>query len=197
MKTNRKIVQLILISLGFFLILITYFLYPKIVKNKMSEKEIAKEETFKTESQEKLTNTFEALEYKGLYNNDNPFIVTSEKAFILEKEPNIVYMTSMHVTLLMNDGRSIIITSDKGIYNKESFDLIFENNVRAVDGKTTVLAQNLELLTSEDYITAYNNVSLTNNKGSLQADKIFYDFNTKRYRISMFDNTKVKVQLIK
>jgi len=197
MKTNRKIVQLSLISLGFFLILITYFLYPKIVKNKMSEKEIAKEETFKTESQEKLTNTFEALEYKGLYNNDNPFIVTSEKAFILEKEPNIVYMTSMHVTLLMNDGRSIIITSDKGIYNKESFDLIFENNVRAVDGKTTVLAQNLELLTSEDYITAYNNVSLTNNKGSLQADKIFYDFNTKRYRISMFDNTKVKVQLIK
>jgi len=197
MKINRKTVQLSLISLGFFLILITYFLYPKIIKNKISKKEIAEEEMFKTESQEKLTNTFETLEYKGLYKDDNPFIVTSEKAFILEKEPSIVYMTKMHVALHMNDGRTITITSDKGTYNKESFDLVFENNVRAVDGKTTVLAQNLDLLTSEDYVSAYNNVSLINNKGSLQADKIFYDFNTKNYRISMFDNTKVKVKLIK
>ena len=36
----------------------------------------------------------------------------------------------------------IIITSDKGRYNKvNSYDCFFENNVKAIDGKTTVLSR--------------------------------------------------------
>ena len=41
----------------------------------------------------------------------------------------------------MNDGRIIIITSDNGSYNKVSYDCFFENNVKAIDGETTVSSQ--------------------------------------------------------
>ena len=193
MTTNKKIVQLSLISIGLFLILATYFLYPKFLKEKTVQD--SKITTDITDSEEH--NTFENVEYKGLYDIDKTYKVKAEEAYILIKEPNVVYMSNMRVTLNMDDGRIIIITSDKGSYNKVSYDCFFENNVKAVDGETTVLSETLDLITTEDFATAYNDVFLTNDKGSLQADKIHYDFETKSYRVSMFNDKKVKIKLIK
>jgi len=198
MTANKRIVQLSLISFGLFLILATYFFFPKIIENKFLEEETVKDDVSKTAmTDSKERNTFENVEYKGLYDINKPFKVKSEKAYILIKEPDVIYMTNMHVTLDMDDGRVIIITSDKGKYNKVTYDCFFENNVKAIDGETTVLAENLDLLATEDSATVYNNVFLTNDKGSLRADKVHYDFETKYYQISMFSDKKVKIKLIK
>ena len=198
MTANKRIVQLSLISIGLFLILATYFFYPKMIKNKFLEEETVKHGVSKTDiTSSKERNTFENVEYKGLYDINKPFKVKSEKAYILIKEPDVIYMTNMYVTLDMDDGRVIIITSDKGKYNKVTYDCFFENNVKAIDGETTVLAENLDLLATEDSATVYNNVFLTNDKGSLQADKVYYDFETKYYHVSMFNDEKVKIKLIK
>ena len=198
MTANKRIVQLSLISIGLFLILATYFFYPKIIKNKLLEEETVEDVVTKTDmTDSKERNTFEDVEYKGSYDINKPFKVKSENAYILLKNSDVVYMTKMHVTLDMDDGRVIIITSDKGIYNKVSYDCFFENNVKAIDGETTVLAENLDLLATEDSATVYNNVFLTNDDGSLRADKVYYDFETKYYQISMFNDGKVKIKLIK
>jgi lipopolysaccharide assembly outer membrane protein LptD (OstA) len=165
------------------------------IKNKFLEEETVKENVIATDSKE--SNTFESVEYKGIYDIDKQFKVKAEKAYILIKDQDIVYMTNMHVALDMDDGRIIIITSDNGSYNKVSYDCFFENNVKAVDGETTVLSENLDLLASEDTAAAYNNVFLTNDKGSFRADKVYYDFETKHYQVSMFSDKKVKIKLIK
>ena len=196
MTTNKKIVQLALISFGFFLILATYLFYPKIYENKLLEKEnIIKDNIVKTD--DNTDNVFENVEYKGLYNVNNSFTVSSEKAYVLTEEPSLVFMTKMKVALHMNEGKVVIITSKKGKYNKETYDIFFIGNVKATDDKTIVLADNLDLLATEDLAAIYNNVILTNDNGSLQADKIDYDFETKYYQISMFDDEKVEVKLIK
>ena len=193
MTANKRIVQLSLISIGFLLILATYFFYPKFLKEEAVEDDMIKADS--TDSKER--NTFINVEYNGFYGNNKPYKVKSEKAYILIKEPNVVYMTNMHVTLDMDDGRIIIITSNNGSYNKITYDCFFENNVKAIDGETTVLAENLDLLATEDTATVYNNVFLTNDTGSLRADKVYYDFETKYYHISMFSDEKVKIKLIK
>ena len=195
MKTNKKIIQLTLISIGLFLILGTYYFYPKLNKYKSQEVEFVKKEIIETDDGK--SNLFENVEYKGLYNLDKPFIVKSEKAFILKDESEIVYMQNMNVTLHMSDGKIVVITSDEGSYNKVSYDCIFEGNVVANDGETTIFADNLDLITSKDFATIYNNVVLKNNEGSLRADKLDYNFETKYYHISMFSDKKVKVKLIK
>ena len=198
MTSNKRAVQLSLISIGLLLILATYFFYPKIIENKFLEEETDKIGANKTDiTDSKERNTFENVEYKGLYSINKLFKVKAEKAYVLTKDPNIVYMTNMHVTLDADDGRVIIITSDKGRYNKVSYDCFFENNVKAIDGETTVLAGNLDLLATEDTATVYNNVFLTNDKSSLRADKVYYDFETKHYQVSMFSDDKVKIKLIK
>ena len=193
MKVNKKIVQLSLISVGLFLILSTYFLYPKFFKGKGVQDDLIKTET----DDGKERNTFQNVKYKGIYDINKTYTVKAEKAYILTNDPNVVYMSNMHVTLDTEDGRVIVITSDSGRYNKVSYDCFFENNVKAADGETIVFAENIDLLASEDSAVVYNDVFLTNDKGSLRADKVYYDFETKYYRVSMFDDKKVKIKLIK
>tara|TARA_B100002003_G_scaffold160958_1_gene149452 strand:- start:443 stop:1042 length:600 start_codon:yes stop_codon:yes gene_type:complete len=199
MTSNRKIIQFSLISIGVLLILATYFLYPKIEKNKLlEEKKIVKKDKDEIVIADKNeANIFEHVEYKGIYNIDTPFVINSDKANITKEEPDIVYMTNMSVILHLNDGRTVTITSDRGKYNKVTYDCYFENNVRATDGESLILAENLDLLSNKNTVSVYNDVVLTGNKGSLQADKINYDLSTRKFNISMFGDKKVKIKLIR
>ena len=192
MKENRKLIQIILIFAGLFLIIATYFYYPKINENKLRGSVIQDKPT----DEAIKDNTFENVEYKGLYDFDKPFIIISEKAYVLSENPNIIYMTDMKVTINMSDERTVIIRGDKGTYNKKTYDCFFENNVKATDGKTTIQSENLDLFASKDTASIYNNVNLINENGSLKADKVDYDFETNYYKISMFNDKKVKINLI-
>jgi lipopolysaccharide assembly outer membrane protein LptD (OstA) len=68
--------------------------------------------------------------------------------------------------------------------------------VRAVDGETIITAENLDLLATKNIIEAYNNVNLDNATGSLQADKINYNFDTKHFKVSMFSDKAIKMKVI-
>ena len=165
----------------------------------LTEKKLAlvEEEKVTKTIEGKSSNTFKNIEYGGLYDFDKPFTVKSESAYIKTEEPDIVYMTKMYVILLLADNRTVIITSDKGSYNKVTYDCIFEDNVKATDGETVILAENLDLLATEDSAVIYNNVYLTDERGSIKADKVNYDFETKYYNISMNSvNKKVKIKFI-
>ena len=150
----------------------------------------------KIDKQEEKT-SFENVEYKGLYNLDKPFTIGSEKAYIVNEEPNLVYMSNMHVVLHLTDGRIVNIFSDQGRYNKETYDCFFEKNVRATDGETNIFAKNLDLLATESVVQIYNNVELMYPTGSLKADKIDYNFETKNFKVSMFNDQQIKMKVVK
>ena len=196
MKKQQKI-QITLILIGFLLIFTTYFYYPYMSRTKFVEDQPTHEDLEGIQDDERTF--FKSVEYKGFYDLNKPFIVKSEKAYILSGDPDVMHMTNMHVILYLSDGRIVNIISNKGKYNKVTYDCFFEDNVKAVDDKTTILAENLDLLATENSANVYNNVILTNDKGSLQADKVHYDILEKNYKISMFDdkNNKVKIKLIK
>ena len=194
MNKNKKI-QIALIIFGSLLIFSTYFFYPKISEKKILKNELNIKEPLKITTEQ--SNVFENVSYEGFYNVINPFTINSDNAYILEEEPEIVYMKEMHVTLYMNDGRIIVITSDEGVYNKVSYNCFFKNNVKATDGETELLSDNLDLLANEDYASVYNNVVLSSNKGTMVADKVDYNFETELYDITMFDDKPVKIKLIK
>ena len=198
MKSNIRTIQISFVSIGIFLILATYYFYPKITGKKIIKSEvesIGKENNIILDGKE--GNLFENVEYKGIYNSDNTFSVKSEKAIIFDESPDEVLMNNMHVTLYMNDGRIINITSDTGTYNKVNYNCFFRNNVKATDGETVILSKNLDLISKENYASVYNDVILTSDKDSLIADKIRYDFETELYDISMFDGKMIKIKLIK
>ena len=141
MKKQQQKVQIILILIGLLLIVMTYFYYPYINKEKLSDDQLADESLEKALDDDQNT-SFENVEYKGLYDFDKTFTVKSEKAYMLNEEPDVVYMTNMHVILYLSDGRTVNIMSNKGKYNKLTYDCFFEQNVRATDGEIKILAKN-------------------------------------------------------
>ena len=52
-------------------------------------------------------------------------------------------------------------------------------------------------LSAKNIVKIYNNVNLKNISGSLQADKVDYDFETKYFKVSMFNDEKIKMKVIK
>ena len=196
MKKKQQRTQLILISIGFVLILLTYFYYPYVIKNK-NAKDLVVNQDLKKNVDDKKLNTFENVEYEGLYDFDKPFSVKSKSAYILNEDPDLVYMTNMRVILYLKGDRIVNITSNKGKYNKATNDCFFEENVRATDGETKIFAENLDLIATENFVKVYNEVKLNNPEGSLVADKVDYDFETKYFKVSMFGDKSVKMKVIR
>ncbi len=196
MKKKHLRVQLTLVSIGLLLFVLTYLLYPNIIKNKVSEDLSTSKDFEKTIRSEEMT-TFDSLEYKGIYDFDKPFKVKSKKAYMLNEEPDIVYMYNMHVILHLTDGRTVNITSEKGRYNKITQDCFFEQNVKATDGSTKIFAENLDLLATKNFLEIYNNVSLDNAMGYVEADKINYNFETKHFKVLMFDDKSIKMKIFR
>ena len=150
MKTNSRRIQLVLLSIGLLLFVLTYLYYPYFNKNKYFEKPTVKKDFKKTIGADQITN-FENIEYKGLYDFDKPFIVHAEEAYIKTNEdPDVVWMKNMRVVLYLSDERIVTITSDFGHYQKLTYDCYFENNVLATDGDTQISGSNLNLLATEN-----------------------------------------------
>jgi len=196
MKTNIKTLQISIISFAFLLIIVTYFYIPKIEERKLKEKALQKNEIIE-DSNESIENIFEKVTYEGIYQIENPFVIKAETAKILSEEPSIVYMNSMDVTIKLKSGEIVVITSDSGRYDKINYDIFFEGNVKAIHKDTELFSDNLDLL-ADQHATIYNNVVLEDkNTGYLKADLIKYDFDSKKYKISMYgDKKKIKAKLI-
>ena len=196
MKQKQKKAQIILTSIGLILLLITYFYYPYMKKVKFTDNQVVQKDGSNTPNIDQGT-SFENVKYEGLYQINNTFSVMSEKAHILNKEPDVVYMTNMHVILYLDNGRIVNILSNKGRYNKVTYDCFFEDDVRATDEETKIFSDNLDLLATEDSVKIYNNVIVNYPEASLRADKIDYDFATKYFKVSMFDDKAVKIKVLK
>jgi len=196
MKQKQKKTQIILTSIGLILLLITYFYYPYMQKVKFTDNQVVQKDGSNTLDIDQGT-SFENVKYEGLYQINNTFSVMSEKAHILNKEPDVVYMTNMHVILYLDNGRIVNILSNKGRYNKVTYDCFFEDDVRATDEETKIFSDNLDLIATGDFVKIYNNVIVNYPEASLRADKIDYDFATKYFKVSMFGDKAVKIKVLK
>ena len=100
-KQNQQKAQLVLLLTGVILILLTYFYYPNLEK-KMSTDNVPAEEKIDENLDAEQSTTFENVKYKGIYDLDKSFTIEAEKAYILNENTDIVFMTNMHVVLYFN-----------------------------------------------------------------------------------------------
>ncbi len=196
MRKQQKKIQIFLFIVGVLLVLITYFYYPN--KNKsLVEKNIQENVPPISDDLSDDTTSFLSLEYKGLYDFDKTFVLKSEKAHIKENEPDIVYMNNVNCILYLKD-REVQILSDKAVYNKSNYDIFFYENIKSTDGETKIFSENLDLLGDKSIVKIYNNVVVNYSTGSfLEADTVDYNFETKYFKVSMFDDKRIKMKVFK
>jgi len=195
MKKRQQKIQITLILIGLILIVATYFYYPNLDKNFVSKNQTIKK-NLKEDLEDAESSKFDRVKYEGLY-NDKPFTIKAETATIKDDDASMVWMNNMHVIMHLDDGRIVNITSTAGKFSKDNYNCWFWGDVLAEDGETEIFSDNLDLLATENTVKIYNNVNLNDITGSLKADKIFYDFEKKYFRVSMMDDRTIKMKVFK
>ena len=85
MKKKQQKVQLVLISIGLILILLTYLYYPYINKDKLQNDQFVQKDS--ENNLNDAQSTFENVEYEGVTSAMQKFSVKSESAYIQIKIP--------------------------------------------------------------------------------------------------------------
>ena len=171
--------------------MLTYFYNP--------EKKI--KDTSKIDEQAKSVpdtlNTFENITYNGFDKDGNTYEINAEFAETKQEDPDITFMTTVVAYFFYKDGRIVTITSDEAIYNKVTNDMFFHINVKMVESENVLLADNIDVVSSENFVKAYNNIKFSNGQNLMFADQMHIDLSKKTSDISMYGDKKVIIKLVR
>ena len=95
------------------------------------------------------------------------------------------------------DGRIVTITSDEAIYDKKTSDMFFSQNVKLVESENVLLADNIDVFASENFIKAFNNIKFSNGENVIFADQMYIDLIENTSKISMYGDNKIKVKIVR
>jgi len=194
MVDRKKKLKLIQLSLLFFGLLILYLTYYQ--KDNMDNQIISDVEKTKVIKQtEEGNDVFYNIEYTGLDLNGNRYILKSSEAFLDKINSEIVYMKFVEATFYFKDNTILYIWSDNGVYNNKTFDMDFENNVKAEYLESKLFAGKASFSNTNNYLTIYDNVKIDDIRGNLIADKLLFDISKQKLDITSFNKGKINANV--
>ena len=191
MVSKRTFVQLTLILIGFLIIFFTYF---SNIQKKQTLKEVKKEEIPQEESIEEDINKFEDVEYEGIDNGGNRFVIGSKYAQFEKERQEVIHMEKIKCTFYFKDKTVLTIIADTGIFNNVTNDMNFSDNVR-MDYLQNVLFSDRALFNNyENQLLVAGNIRGEGPQANLKADELDFDLNTKNLKISMYNDERVNIK---
>ena len=104
-------------------------------------------------------------------------------------------MKVVNAIFYFKDNTVLEIWSNKGIYNNKTFDMNFEDEVRAEYLESKLYAGKANYSNSENYLSIFENVKINDIKGNLIADKLLFDISKQKLDITSFNNGKINANL--
>ena len=197
--TERKkkliIIQISLLIIGSLIILFTYSDLNVSDNEKIitSETQNRIDEQLKNKSQD--GDIFFNIEYSGLDLAGNRFILKSKEAFNNKLNQEIVNMIFVEAFFYFKDGTELRILSDRGIYNNKTLDMNFDGNVIAKYEGSELFAQKAEYSNSKSFLMISNKVKVKDYRGTMFADKLFFDIKKQKLNITSAINDKVNANV--
>ncbi len=186
-KDKIRLIQFLLLFIGTLIVFFTYF-----NKEKPQEKIISsidKENIKKTENESSdQLDYFYNIKYSGLDLQGNRYVLKSKEAQVNKNLQEIVNMNFVNAVFYFKDNTTLVIHSDKGVYNNKSLDMIFEKNVKANYEGSELYGEKIVYLNSKKLLEVLDNVKLIDVKGTMVADKLLFDLETKTLDISSYNN---------
>ena len=201
--TERKkkilITQILLLFIGIIIIYLTYYNKDRnnLENTNKTEKILNKEKNLDLNQnvENKTSNVFEDVEYKGIDSAGNRFSIESERAEFEIDNPNMIKMTKMIAFFFFKDGTALKIIGDYGTYNNILHDMTFRENIIAEYENNYLYANNLDYFNSKRKLNIFGEITGDNNVGNIMADKLSIDLDKEKLDISMFDEEKIKVKI--
>ena len=193
-KLNKtKIIQISLLLLAFFLIFFTYFFS---LKKKQPSTNLDKIKTVETDKQkEKAVNTFVDVQYGGFDKNGNRFVIGSRYANFEIERPEIIRMEQILCNFYFKDGTNLTIISNYGVYNNVTDDMEFTKNVKMNYLENVLFSEKANFFNVKNELLIEGNVKTTSPEGKLQADKLNFNLDSKKLKVSMYNDKKVNIKV--
>jgi len=197
--TNRKkklrIAQISFLIIGIFIIFFTYFNKTDNEQEAIVSKKLQDQINKQLAVQSDNEDIFYNIEYAGLDLAGNRYILKSEEAFNSKDESNIVNMKNVDATFYFKDNTTLKVSSDKGIYNNETLDMLFLGNIRAFYQGSELIAQKAEYSNSKSILVITEKVRIKDVRGTISADKLFFDIKKQKLDIASFENNEINANV--
>ncbi len=195
-KKNLLLLQLGLLIVGIFVIFFTYMNNEKegalnIIPPQNKERVINQLSNNKSESRDVFYN----IEYSGIDLSGNRYKLKSEEAVNNKDFKDIVDMKNVNAIFYFKDDTILKIKSTFGSYNNKTLDMKFRDDVEADYANSKLYSEEAEYLNSKSYLTISNQVKLVDSKGTMHADKLFFDIESKKLNISSLKNGKINAKI--
>ena len=191
---KNKILLKTLIGVFFFSILI--FIYLKI--NFIEEEKIVvveKKENDLTEEQIESSNIIEDVSYSAKDTRGNEYFLKASEGIIDLNETDIIFLKSVKANINLNNYKQIEISSDFGKHNINNYDTIFSKNVIIKYLDNLIEGEYLDFSWNKNLMIISRDVTLKNDKSSLEADVVEVNIETKDIKIFMYEeNKKVNIK---
>ena len=167
-KNKVKLLQFILLSAGVILIILTYSTFKKSSSEKIIPKETKLEISEKIKkNKDVLGDTFFNVEYSGLDLSGNRYVLKAREASSDISNNELVNLKYVIAIFYLKDDTFIEVSSDFGLYNNKTLDIIFNNNVKSSYEGSELYAQRAEYSNSKNFIVISENVKIKDVKGTI------------------------------
>ena len=193
-KLNKtKFIQISLLLLAFLLIFFTYFFN---LKKKQPSTNLDQIKTIEPDGEKgKALNTFLDVQYGGFDKNGNRFVIGSKYANFEIDRPNIIRMEQILCTFYFKDDTNLTIVSNYGIYNNVTDDMEFTENVKMNYLENVLFSEKANFFNVKNELLIEGNVKTKSPEGELQADKLDFNLDSKKLKISMYNDKKVNIKV--
>tara|TARA_X000000950_G_C13852328_1_gene635043 strand:+ start:1014 stop:1619 length:606 start_codon:yes stop_codon:yes gene_type:complete len=194
-KKKILIFQFFLLITGIFLIFLTYINNQKSSDNEIISKKAKSEIEFKLNKNKDNENTFYNIEYSGLDLSGNRYILKAREAANDRSNEKLVNLKFVDATFYFKDDTILYVTSDFGLYNNKTLDMIFNKNVIGKYDTSELFAEKAEYSNSKGFLIVSENVKIIDIKGTMLAEKLVFDINNNSLDISSSKRKKINANL--
>ena len=189
-KRNLIFTQLILFIFGLTIIVYTYF------NNKEDNYELISKDNQSLINKNKNNNdVFYNIKYSGVDLAGNRYILSSKEATNNRINQDLVNMRYVEVTFYFKDETILNVKSDFGKYNNKTLDMIFESNVKAFYEGSKLSANKANYSNINSYLTISDNVIVSDQRGTVVADKLLFDIKNQNLDIISFKENKINARI--
>ncbi len=193
-KKNLLTAQLILFALGILIIFFTYYNREQTSQIITLENKKKIDNTLTTQD-ENDGDIFYNIQYSGIDLSGNRYILNAKEAINNNTDPELVAMKFVEVNFYFKDDTVLNVLSDKGVYNNITLDMLFENNVRAYYEGSELIADKANFSNLNSYLEVSENVTVTDKRGVVAADKLLFDIKKQQLDIISFNNNKINAKI--
>ena len=193
-KKKIKIIQVTLLLVGILIIFFTYIKRENISDDIIISSDAQKKIKRQMENQSEQ-DIFYNIEYSGLDLAGNRYILKANEATTDKSNQDIINMKSATAIFYFKDGTILNVSSEIGVYNNKSLDMLFSGEVKASYIESKLFADRAEYSNSEGFLTITKNVIIEDSRGTMIADELLFDLKKQTLKIAAFKDNKINANI--